>query len=75
MTQETTTAGQGSTGNVLAAICSFFIPGLGQLVQGRMLAAAVHFVLCAALWFFTLGYLGWIGNILSCWSAAKFRRA
>ncbi len=26
--------GQGSTGNVLAAICSFFIPGLGQLVQG-----------------------------------------
>ena len=32
-------AGQGSGGNVLAAICSFFIPGLGQLVQGRILAA------------------------------------
>ena len=25
--------GQGSTGNVIAAICSLFIPGLGQLVQ------------------------------------------
>ena len=23
--------GQGSGGNVLAALCSFFIPGLGQL--------------------------------------------
>ncbi len=25
--------GQGSTGNVIAALCSFFIPGLGQLIQ------------------------------------------
>ena len=30
---------QGSTGNVIAAICSLFIPGLGQLVQGRLLWA------------------------------------
>ena len=42
--------GQGSTGNVIAAVCSFFIPGLGQLVQGRILIALVHFVLAAALW-------------------------
>ena len=34
-------AGQGSTGNVIAAVCSFFIPGLGQLVQGRLLKAIV----------------------------------
>mgnify|MGYP003464812970 CR=1 FL=1 len=33
-------AGQGSTGNVIAAVCSFFIPGLGQLVQGRLLRGA-----------------------------------
>lgn len=35
---------QGSAGNVLAAICSFFIAGLGQLVQGRILAAFLFFV-------------------------------
>ena len=40
-------SGQGSTANVIAAIASFFIPGLGQLVQGRLLAAAVQFVLAA----------------------------
>ena len=68
-------AGQGSTGNVIAAVCSFFIPGLGQLVQGRILAALVHFVLAGALWFFTLGYLGWIANLLSCISAARYRAA
>ncbi|TKB51783.1 hypothetical protein [Ferrimonas aestuarii] len=37
-------SGQGSAGNVIAAICSFFIPGLGQLVQGRILAALLFFV-------------------------------
>ena len=35
---------QGSGGNVLAAICSFFIPGLGQLVQGRIIPAILFFV-------------------------------
>jgi hypothetical protein len=35
-------AGQGSAGNVLAALCSFFIPGLGQLLQGRLLMAIVQ---------------------------------
>lgn len=31
-------AEQGSTGNVIAALCSFFVPGLGQLLQGRVWA-------------------------------------
>jgi len=60
-------AGQGSGGNVLAAICSFFIPGLGQLVQGRLLPAAVQFVLAVVLWWILLG---WIVHIYSIYDAA-----
>ncbi|QDU68307.1 hypothetical protein [Engelhardtia mirabilis] len=41
-------AEQGSTGNVVAAVCSFFIPGLGQLVQGRLMAAALFFLITGA---------------------------
>lgn len=41
---------QGSGGNVLAAICSFFIPGLGQLVQGRIIAALLFFIFAAVFW-------------------------
>ncbi|WP_269542982.1 hypothetical protein [Cerasicoccus fimbriatus] len=63
-------AGQGSTGNVIAAVCSFFIPGLGQLVQGRMMKALVMFVLAAVLWVF---WLGWIINIWSIIDAAMFK--
>lgn len=62
-------AGQGSTGNVIAAVCSFFIPGLGQLVQGRPLAALVHFVLASVLW---LVFLGWIIHLWSIIDAARF---
>jgi TM2 domain-containing membrane protein YozV len=60
---------QGSTGNVIAALCSFFIPGLGQLLQGRLLAAAIQFVLASVLWFF---WLGWIVHIWSIIDAARY---
>jgi len=50
-------SGQGSTGNVIAAVCSFFIPGLGQLVQGRLMMAIIQFILAAVLWFILLGWL------------------
>ncbi len=62
--------GPGSAGNVLAAICSFFIPGLGQLVQGRILAAIIQFVLAGVLWFFLLG---WLVHLWSVFDAAIYR--
>ncbi len=37
---------QGSGGNVIAAICSLIYPGLGQLVQGRLLPALLFFLVC-----------------------------
>lgn len=67
---------QGSTGNVLAAICSFFIPGLGQLVQGRLLSAALFFLITAAgyaLWWLIIPIV--IAVIVHIWSivdAARF---
>ena len=62
-------AGQGSTGNVVAAVCSFFIPGLGQLVQGRVVAALVQFVLAALLWWILLG---WVVHLYSIIDAARW---
>ena len=63
-------AGQGSTGNVIAALCSFFIPGLGQLIQGRLLMAIIQFVLAALLW---LLLLGWVIHLWSILDAALFK--
>lgn len=63
---------QGSAGNVIAALASFFIPGLGQLAQGRVLVALLHFVLAALLWFVTLGTMGWLMHLWSTISAALY---
>lgn len=77
---DTTSSGRGSTGNVIAAVCSFFVPGLGQLVQGRLLWALFWFglaVLMAVLTFvLTLGFapFGWgLVSLVSCIHAALHR--
>ncbi len=62
--------GQGSTGNVIAALASFFIPGLGQLLQGRVLAALGFFILSGVLWIFLLG---WVGHLLATIDAAVWK--
>jgi len=63
--------GSGSCGNVIAALASFFIPGLGQLLQGRWLLAAFMFVMTALLW---LILLGWIIHLWSIIDAAVYQR-
>ncbi|MCB1560971.1 MAG: hypothetical protein KDI75_07765 [Xanthomonadales bacterium] len=75
------TAQQGSTGNVIAALCSLFIPGLGQLIQGRLLSAMFWFVFAcvgfAITWLLTFSLLpfGWfVVSIFACLNAALYRR-
>jgi hypothetical protein len=61
--------GQGSAGNVIAAVCSFFIPGLGQLVQAKILFGL--FLLVAVpvcYWFWWLIFPLIIGALLHLWS-------
>ncbi|MFT6086108.1 MAG: TM2 domain-containing membrane protein YozV [Glaciecola sp.] len=73
-------SGQGSGGNVIAAICSFFIPGLGQLVQGRIMAALAFFIIATGSYTLSLTVIlifmwpiGAIAHIWSIISAAKYR--
>ncbi len=70
-------SGQGSGGNVIAALCNVFIAGLGQLIQGRILPALGFFIAVSvsyALYFLVVPLL--IGAIFHLWSiidAAKFK--
>jgi len=69
--------GQGSSGNVIAAVCSFFIPGLGQLVQGRILPALLFFSIVGVNYFFmVLIFPAVIGGVFHLWAiidAARFK--
>ena len=68
---------QGSAGNVIAAICSFFIP---ELVQGRLLRALMFFLATSICYgvaagipiLFPLLFAGFIFHIWFVFDAATF---
>ncbi len=64
---------RGSTGNVIAGLASFFLPGLGQLVQGRILAAIFYLLLTGLLWVITFSLGGWIGHVIAAIDAAVWK--
>ncbi|MBT3481459.1 MAG: hypothetical protein HN457_08530 [Opitutales bacterium] len=55
---------RGAAGNVIASLASFFIPGLGQLVQGRVIAALFFFGTTAVLYFFSFLMVPWLFAVL-----------
>jgi TM2 domain-containing membrane protein YozV len=73
-------AQQGSGGNVIAALCNIFFPGLGQLIQGRILAALTFFLVTAICYglattviLFFLWPVGAIAHLWSIIDAARYR--
>ena len=66
-------AEQGSAGNVIAALASFFVPGLGQLIQGRLMMAIVMVIAAVVIWVITFTTLGWVVNIWAALDAALWR--
>jgi len=48
------------------------IPGLGQLVQGRVFAALFLFVLAGVVHVISLGTLGWVIHIIAAVHAAVY---
>ncbi len=61
--------GRSSCGNVIAGLASFFVPGLGQLLQGRFLLALFMFIMTWLLW---LILLGWVIHLWSIIDAAVY---
>ena len=66
-------SGQGSTANVIAALASFFIPGLGQLIQGRIGKALFLVIAGAILWVISFGTLGWVIHVWAAIDAALWK--
>ena len=58
----------------LAAVLSLFIPGVGQLYNGRILAGILWLILTPGFWIGTGGTLGWIFHIISAYTAYSYAR-
>ena len=56
----------------LAGILSLLIPGIGQLYNGRVLAAIFWLIITPGFWIGTGGTLGWLCHIISAYTAYSY---
>lgn len=60
---------RGGGGNIAASLLSLWIPGLGQVTQGRVKRGAAMFAGAAVLW---VVLLGWVVHIAAAVEAARW---
>ena len=58
----------------LAAVLSFFIPGLGQFYNGAWLRGIFWLIITPGLWIGTGGMLGWVCHIVAAYTAYSYAK-
>jgi TM2 domain-containing membrane protein YozV len=58
----------------IAAVLSFFIPGLGQFYTGRFWRGIFWLVVTPGLWITTASTLGWVCHVLAAFTAYSYAR-
>ncbi|HEX8709288.1 MAG TPA: hypothetical protein VF723_13670 [Pyrinomonadaceae bacterium] len=58
----------------LAGILSLLIPGVGQIYNGRILAAIFWLIITPGFWIGTGGTLGWVCHLVSAYTAYSYAR-
>jgi TM2 domain-containing membrane protein YozV len=57
-----------------AAVLSFFIPGVGQIYNGKFLRAIFWLIITPGFWIGSGGTLGWICHVVSVYTAYSFAK-
>ena len=58
----------------IAAVLSFFIPGIGQIYNGKILRGIFWLIVTPGIWIGTGGWFGWVCHIISAWTAYRYAR-
>ncbi|MGH9764837.1 MAG: hypothetical protein ACREAC_28715 [Blastocatellia bacterium] len=56
----------------LAAVLSFFIPGVGQIYNGKILRGIFWLIITPVVWIGTASTFGWICHIISAATAYHY---
>jgi TM2 domain-containing membrane protein YozV len=58
----------------IAAVLSFFIPGLGQFYNGKFWRGIFWLIVTPGLWIGTGGTLGWLCHVVAAYTAYAYAR-
>jgi TM2 domain-containing membrane protein YozV len=58
-----------------AAVLSFFIPGVGQIYNGKILRGIFWLIITPGFWIGTGGTLGWVCHIISAYTAYSYAKS
>ena len=53
----------------VAAVLSFFIPGIGQIYNGKILRGIFWLIVTPGIWIGTGGLFGWVCHVLAAGTA------
>jgi hypothetical protein len=56
----------------MAAVLSFFVPGVGQIYNGAFLRGIFWLIITPGFWIGTGGTLGWICHIVAAYTAYSY---
>ena len=59
---------------LVAGILSLFLPGLGQIYNGRVIIGIIWLVVTGFSWIVSAGLLGWVVHIISAWCAYSYAK-
>jgi TM2 domain-containing membrane protein YozV len=57
-----------------AAILSFFIPGAGQIYNGKIWRGIFWLIITPGFWLGTGGLLGWVCHLVAAWTAYNYAK-
>jgi TM2 domain-containing membrane protein YozV len=58
----------------LAAVLSFFLPGVGQIYNGDFLRGIFWLIVTPGLWIGSGGTLGWVCHVIAAYTAHRRAR-
>jgi len=56
----------------VAAVLSFFVPGIGQIYNGAFLRGLFWLVITPGFWLGSGGWLGWICHLIASYTAFTY---
>ena len=58
----------------IAAVLSFFIPGVGQIYNGKILRGIFWLIVTPGIWLGTGGFFGWVCHLIAAYTAYSYAK-